>query len=153
MIDRDAFARALGNVLDNALHYSPPGSAIDIIQGEDTNGAFVQVMDDGPGIPPDLLPHIFEPLVRADDARDGRPSGTGLGLSIAARLLQNQGATIDAANTPGRGATFTLRLPTSHESATESARTPTCAPQAQPPDEGGSLMEPSGRKRPQTIEP
>ncbi len=112
MIDRDAFARALGNVLDNALHYSPPGSAVEIVHGEDANGVFVKVIDDGPGIPPDLLPHIFEPLVRADDARNGRPTGTGLGLSIASRLLQNQGATIDAANTPGRGATFTLRLRT-----------------------------------------
>ena len=110
IIDRDGFARALGNVIDNALRYSPPGGAIDIAHGEDTNGAFVRVVDDGPGIPPDLLPHIFEPLTRGEHARDRRTAGVGLGLSIAARLLHNQGGTIDAANTPGRGATFTLRL-------------------------------------------
>ena len=111
MIDRDGFARSLGNIIDNALHHTPPGGVIDIIQGEDTSGVYVQIVDDGPGIPPDLLPHIFEPLMRADDARGNHTSGTGLGLSIATRLLQYQGGTIHAINTSDRGASFTLRLP------------------------------------------
>jgi signal transduction histidine kinase len=110
-IDRDGFERALTNVLDNALRHTPRGSAIDITCGEDTDGAYVQVADDGPGIPPDLLPHIFEPLVRANNSRNGHTGGTGLGLTIAARLLQNHGGTIHAANTPRHGAILTLRLP------------------------------------------
>jgi signal transduction histidine kinase len=110
-IDRDGFARALGNVIDNALHHTPPGGAIDVTFGEGVSDAFVHIVDDGPGIPPDLLPHVFEPLVRADSARNGRTGGAGLGLTIAARLLANQGGQIQAANAPGRGAVLTLRLP------------------------------------------
>ena len=70
--------------------------------------AFVRVADDGPGIAPDLLPRVFEPMVRASDSR--RSDRAGLGLAIAVRLLRNQGATIDAANAPERGAIFTLRV-------------------------------------------
>ena len=110
-IDRDGFERALANVLDNALRHTARGGTIDVICGEDTDGGFVRIVDDGPGIPPDLLPRVFEPMTRADSSRNGRTGGTGLGLAIAARLLQNQGGTIQAANTPPRGATFTLRLP------------------------------------------
>jgi two-component system sensor histidine kinase BaeS len=110
-IDRDAFERALANVLDNALRYTPRGGSIDVTCGEDTDGAFVRIVDDGPGIPPDLLPRVFEPMVRADSSQHGRTGSIGLGLTIAARLLRNQGGTIHAANTPGHGATFTLRLP------------------------------------------
>lgn len=110
-IDPDGFDRALANILDNALRHTPRGGVIDITCGEDTDGAYVHVVDDGPGIPPDLLPRVFEPMARADSSRNGRTGGTGLGLAIAARLLQNQGGTISAANTPQRGAILTLRLP------------------------------------------
>jgi signal transduction histidine kinase len=108
-IDRDGFERALANVLENALRHTSQGGTIEITCGEDTDGAFVQIVDDGPGIAADLLPHIFEPMVRANS--NGRTDGTGLGLTIAARLLGNQGGTIDAANAPGHGAILTLRLP------------------------------------------
>jgi signal transduction histidine kinase len=110
-IDPDGFDRALANVIDNALRHTPQEGAIDITCGEDTDGAYVQIVDDGPGIPPDLLPRVFEPMTRADTSGNGRTGGTGLGLTIAARLLRNQGGTIQVANEPGRGATFTLRLP------------------------------------------
>ena len=110
-IDRDAFERALANVIDNALRHTPPGGTVQVTCGEDADNAFVRVVDDGPGIAPDLLPSVFEPTVRADSVRNGRAGGAGLGLTIAARLLRNQGGTIDAANAPPRGAILTLRLP------------------------------------------
>jgi signal transduction histidine kinase len=110
-IDRDGFERAIANVVDNALRHTPQGGAVDVTCGEDADGAFVRVVDDGPGIGPDLLPRMFEPMVRADSARNSRTGGAGLGLAIAARLLQSQGGTIHAENTSERGAMLTLRLP------------------------------------------
>jgi signal transduction histidine kinase len=110
-MDRDAFERALANVLDNALRHTPGGGAVEVTCGEDEAGAFVCVVDDGPGIASDLLPHVFEPMVRADGARNPRTGGAGLGLTIAARLLRNQDGSIDAANAPERGAILTLRFP------------------------------------------
>jgi signal transduction histidine kinase len=108
-IDRDSFDRALANVLDNALRHTPRGGTVDVACGEDADHAFVCVIDNGPGIEPDLLPHLFELTGRA--ASNSRIDGAGLGLTIAARLLRNQGGTIDAANAPPRGAILTLRLP------------------------------------------
>jgi signal transduction histidine kinase len=110
-IDRDGFERALANVLDNALRHTPPTGTIDVTCGNEAESAYVRVIDDGPGIAPDLIPRVFEPTVRADGARNSHTGGAGLGLTIAARLLQNQGGTIHAANTPDRGAILTLRLP------------------------------------------
>jgi signal transduction histidine kinase len=108
-IDRDRFERALANVLDNALRHTPRGGTVDVAFGEDASHAFVRVIDDGPGIAPDHLPHLFELTARATS--NSRTSGAGLGLTIAARLLRNQGGTIDAANAPPRGAILTIRLP------------------------------------------
>ncbi len=107
-IDRDGFERALANVLDNALRHTPRGGTVDVACGEDADHAFVRVIDDGPGIAPDLLPHLFKLTARA---ASNRIDGAGLGLTIAARLLRNQGGTIDAANAPRRGAILTIRLP------------------------------------------
>ncbi len=106
-IDRDGFDRALANIIDNALRHTPPGGTVEVTCGEEADVAFVRIVDDGPGIPPDLLPRVFEPTVRAVSARNG----AGLGLTIAARLLRNQGGTIEAANAPPRGAILTIRFP------------------------------------------
>lgn len=108
-IDRDGFERALANVLDNALRHTPRGGTVDVACGEDADHAFVRVIDDGPGIAPDLLPHLFELTARTTS--NSRIYGAGLGLTIAARLLRNQRSTIDAANAPPRGAILTIRLP------------------------------------------
>ncbi|MDX6342352.1 MAG: hypothetical protein QOH87_2490 [Trebonia sp.] len=107
-IDRDGFERALANILDNALRHTPRGGTVDVACGEDADHAFVRVIDDGPGIASDLLPHLFELTARTPSSSR---IGAGLGLTIAARLLRNQGSTIGAANAPPRGAILTLRLP------------------------------------------
>ncbi len=107
-IDRDAFERALANVLDNALRYSPRGGTVDVACGEDADHAFVRVIDDGPGIAADLLPQLFELTARTTS--NSHIDGAGLGLTIAARLLKNQGS-IGAANAPPRGAILTLQFP------------------------------------------
>jgi signal transduction histidine kinase len=123
-IDRDGFERALGNVLDNALRHTPRGGTVDVACGEDAGHAFVRVIDDGPGIAPGLLPHLFQLTARA--ASNSRVDGAGLGLAIAARLVRNQGGTIDAANAPPRGAILTLRLPAEGSGRSRPSRPPDC---------------------------
>jgi two-component system sensor histidine kinase BaeS len=67
------------------------------------------VTDDGPGIDPADLPHLFEPLFRADRTRNSTTGGAGLGLAIVQRLATAQGATVAAGAAPGGGARFTVR--------------------------------------------
>ena len=68
--------------------------------------------DTGPGIPPEHLPHIFERFYKADAARSAtRMSGSGLGLSIVQAIVERHGGTVTAANAPGGGAVFEIRIP------------------------------------------
>jgi signal transduction histidine kinase len=108
VIDRERFDRVITNILDNALRHTPTDGTVDIAVGRDPSAAaFVSISDDGPGIPADLLPHIFEPMTQGDHRQ---PRGAGLGLAIAARLMESQHGTITAENRRIRGARFTIRL-------------------------------------------
>ncbi|MFC8825053.1 sensor histidine kinase [Streptomyces sp. NPDC057137] len=101
-----ALERALVNVLDNAVKFSPPGAAIEVAlstQGELT------VRDHGPGIPPEELPHVFERFWRSPSAR--ALPGSGLGLSIVARTLQQTGGEIALRRAAGGGTVAAIRIP------------------------------------------
>ena len=74
----------------------------------------ITVQDHGPGIHPDLLPHIFEPGIRGTAAAGDPDGGAGLGLTIAKRLLEHQHGTLTAHNQPGGGAVMTLTLQRGH---------------------------------------
>ncbi|HEV8459178.1 MAG TPA: HAMP domain-containing sensor histidine kinase [Gaiellaceae bacterium] len=109
--DRDRLRRALTNILDNALRYSPGGAAIEIgWSAADDSTVEISVRDHGSGIDADLLPHIFEPGIRGAPAAGSPDSGAGLGLAIAKRLLEHQDATLTARNEPTGGATLVLTL-------------------------------------------
>jgi signal transduction histidine kinase len=111
IVDRDRLKRALTNILDNALRYSPQGASIQLSWAA-TNESTVQiaVQDRGPGIHPDLLPHIFEPGIRGTPAAGSADGGAGLGLTIAKRLLEHQHASLSVRNEPTGGAVVTLML-------------------------------------------
>jgi signal transduction histidine kinase len=111
IVDRDRVKRALTNILDNALRYSPPGDPIHVSWAA-ADGSTVQitVQDHGPGIDPALLPHIFEPGIRGTQAAGNTDNGAGLGLTIAKRLLEHQHGTVTAHNQPTGGAVITLML-------------------------------------------
>ena len=104
--DDDRLSRAVGNLLDNARKWSPPGQVVSVL----CRGGEVVVRDRGPGIGPEDLPHVFDRFYRAPAAR-GLP-GSGLGLAIVAQVVKAEGGTITAAVDPGGGTRMTLRLPT-----------------------------------------
>jgi len=99
--------RAVANVLDNAVKWSPPDGVVQV----DCHDGIVTIRDHGPGIPADDLPHVFDRFYRAAAAR-GLP-GSGLGLAIVREVVESDGGTVTAANQPGGGAAFEIRLPTS----------------------------------------
>lgn len=101
--------RVLDNLIGNAIAYTPEGGHIVVEFGESNGQPEVSVRDSGPGIPPDDLPHIFEPFYRG--VGDGENSHAGLGLAIARRIMTLQGGDIRAENGHDGGACFSVRLP------------------------------------------
>jgi two-component system sensor histidine kinase MprB len=97
--------RAVGNLIDNAVKYSPPGEPVEIA----LHGTELTVRDHGPGISGEDLPHIFDRFYRGAEAR-GRP-GSGLGLAIVRQVAAQQGGTVAAEAAAGGGALMRLRLP------------------------------------------
>jgi two-component system phosphate regulon sensor histidine kinase PhoR len=102
--------RALSNLVDNALKYTPEKGKIRIWAGPDDGHVVMSVEDNGGGIPEADLPRIFERFYRVDKSRSRDLGGTGLGLSIVKHIIQLHGGTISVRSTPS-GSTFTVRLP------------------------------------------
>jgi signal transduction histidine kinase len=110
-VDPLRIEQILINLLTNALRYSPPGGWITISLNHRNTQLEVQIQDNGPGIPAEALPLIFDRFYRADHARSRAEGGSGLGLAIARQLAQAHGGDLSAANHPQGGANFTLTLP------------------------------------------
>jgi signal transduction histidine kinase len=99
-------------LLDNALKYTPKGGAITVRVSQDRHASpSLSVRDDGPGIPPEFVPHLFEPFFRGDEAHSRAQDGFGLGLSIAQLLARAHGGAIRVETALGQGSCFTLILP------------------------------------------
>jgi signal transduction histidine kinase len=110
--DKHLLARALNNLLDNALRYTPEGGEVHVRWRQVDETLLFAVEDTGPGIEAHDLPHLFSPLYRAESSRNRRTGGAGLGLAIARQILQSHGGDLIAANSPSGGALFTGRIPT-----------------------------------------
>ena len=103
----DRLIQVFVNLLRNSLHEIRPGGKIEVAAGRNADWVTATVEDDGPGIPDEVLPAIFEAFVTSRlDAR-----GTGLGLAVAEGIVRQHGGAIAAANRPGGGARITMRLP------------------------------------------
>jgi len=110
-IDPGRVEQILGNLLSNAIHHTPQGGLIWIEIHCSSNAAILNLRDNGPGIPPEALPYVFDRFYRADKSRSRSEGGTGLGLAIARQLTQAHGGELRAANYPDGGAIFTLTFP------------------------------------------
>jgi len=97
--------RAVGNLLDNAVKFSPDGTPIEVT----VRPGRLQVRDHGPGIGPEDLPRVFDRFHRAVEARS--LPGSGLGLAIVRQIVEDSGGSAGAVNHPDGGAVFTLELP------------------------------------------
>jgi signal transduction histidine kinase len=110
-VDPDRMAQVLGNLVGNALRYTPAGGQITLAAAADETSVSLQVLDSGVGIPPEDLPHIFNRFYRADESRQQQQGESGLGLAIAQSITLAHGGSILVESTPGQGATFTISLP------------------------------------------
>jgi two-component system sensor histidine kinase KdpD len=100
--------QVLTNLLLNAAVHTPPGTAVEVRVAVEVDTLVMTVADNGPGLPPDALPLIFDKFYRAPAAPAG---GTGLGLAIVKGFVEAQGGQVKAENRPGGGAVFTVRMP------------------------------------------
>ncbi len=121
MADPQRIAQVLGNLLENAVRYTPQGGHI-VLQAistemPGTNGPAValDIADTGPGIAAENLSHIFDRFYRTDRARARETGGSGLGLAIVQRLVEAHGGQISVTSTPGKGTTFRVLLPAQAE--------------------------------------
>jgi two-component system phosphate regulon sensor histidine kinase PhoR len=111
LADRDRLAQVLTNLLDNAIKFTPDGGRIAVGWRALNGEVEVTVVDDGPGIQPADLPHVFERFYKADRSRAAIPGGTGLGLAITKHIVEAHGGRIRVASAPGAGTTFAFTLP------------------------------------------
>ena len=105
-------AQVLLNLLRNALKYTPEGGHIYLSLGQDGTQAVIRVQDDGEGIAPEALPHLFEPFFQAGQSLDRSEGGLGMGLTVAQTLADMHGGSLEGwSDGPGCGSAFVLRLP------------------------------------------
>lgn len=107
--DKERLELALDTLIENAVKATAEGGLIEVSLHREGNSAVIEVSDDGPGIPPEMLESIFERFIRLRQD-DSRAAGFGLGLSIVKAIMQMQGGTVTARNRPGGGTVLGLRL-------------------------------------------
>ncbi|MGA5375785.1 HAMP domain-containing sensor histidine kinase [Streptomyces griseoincarnatus] len=117
--DAARLQQVLVNLLANARTHTPPGTTVTARVRHEGPWLRVDVADDGPGIPPELLPHVFERFARGDSARTRATGSTGLGLAIVRAVTAAHGGSVTVGSVPGR-TVFTLRLPAAAPAAPDS---------------------------------
>jgi two-component system OmpR family sensor kinase len=110
-VDEDRLRQVIVNLLDNARKHTPAGKGIALRAAAEVDQIRVEVSDEGAGISPEALPHVFDRFYRADDARARAQGGSGLGLAIARAIAEAHHGTLTATSVLGAGSAFVLRLP------------------------------------------
>jgi signal transduction histidine kinase len=121
LVDPGAVSRSLQNLIVNALKYggAPPSVRLSTVVSRDE--VAITVADNGAGIAPRDLPHIFEPFYRGADATSRQIHGSGLGLSLVKRIMEEIGGRVTVRSQSGKGSAFTLHLPIAPEAQTATA--------------------------------
>lgn len=115
LADRARLRQVMVNLLDNAVRHAPAGTTVRVAAEPFSEQALrVSVSDEGPGVPEEALPRLFDRFFRADESRDRRTGGAGLGLAIVKQLVSLQGGTVEAANL-ARGFRVAITLPRPHK--------------------------------------
>jgi signal transduction histidine kinase len=118
----DALLTVFGNLLSNAIRYTPDGGTVDVRLGRSGTGVCVEVQDTGIGMTPEVQARIFEKFYRAGEARRMSAAGLGLGLALAHNLVAAHGGTITVESSPGVGSTFRVLLPAGSDDTEEDER-------------------------------
>lgn len=109
LVDYDRLEQVLTNLMDNAVRYARNRIALKVSQEIQEIG--ITLSDDGPGIPGEDLPYIWDRFYKVDKSRAKGAGGTGLGLAIVKRLVDAHNGSIDVESQPGKGTTFVIKLP------------------------------------------
>lgn len=110
-VDPERIQQVVWNLLSNAIKFSPQGSAVDVRLRAEDDCCVLEVIDEGPGISRDFLPHVFERFRQADSSASRSHAGLGIGLALTKDLLELHGGTISVESEEKHGSRFTVRLP------------------------------------------
>jgi two-component system OmpR family sensor kinase len=113
--DRDRLQQVVANLVDNATRMTPSAGRVEVRLAAEEGWAVVTVVDQGPGIPPDDLPRLFDRFYRSEQSRARATGGAGLGLAIVRAIVTAHGGSIEARSPESGGAEFTVRLPAIRE--------------------------------------
>lgn len=113
-VDHSLMTQALVNLIDNAIKYSNDNKTITLSAEAVNNEVILRVSDEGPGIPEQHMPRLFERFYRVDKSRSRRVGGTGLGLAIVKHIVHIHGGEIEVSNNATAGCRFVIKLPQSH---------------------------------------
>jgi two-component system sensor histidine kinase BaeS len=111
IVDNARIRQAIGNLVSNAIRFTPSGGRVVVGVRRDGNGYNLTVTDNGTGIAAEHLPHLFDRFYRVEHSRSRTTGGSGLGLAITKHLVEAHQGTITTTSRPGHGSTFTIHLP------------------------------------------
>jgi signal transduction histidine kinase len=112
----DALLSVFGNLLSNAIRYTPPGGTVRIRQGTDGGERCIEVRDTGFGMTPETKARLFEKFYRSPEARRAEPRGLGLGLALVQQFVNAHKGRVEVESTPGQGSVFRVVLPSARPS-------------------------------------
>jgi RNA polymerase sigma factor (sigma-70 family) len=143
--------RIVENLLSNATKHTPSGSRIELIARSQGDQAVVEVVDDGPGIPPQELRHVGERFFRGGDPNTRNTRGTGLGLALVREILTLHGGAMEVESTVGVGSRFIFRLPLARPAGVYQRSPAAPRPAAFRPGQSGAMAEDIPGERFETV--